>query len=192
MGYANDDWMNKPHVLEKARGGPTGKPPEGGMNNPIETVVPTTTVLVRFGGKEFNAIGTKPQPTLHGAHGLFGSARYGAWWMALDEYRKVEQFAQRQRIPVNVAVRQLCFVPREWNDLGTMVMGKLTFPLRAWTGVGNAVTGIDSTGHPRSYAARSVLAEQIVQLLIPGLDNGDFNFQAFQLLRASFLPTAAD
>ncbi|MET0307136.1 MAG: hypothetical protein ABW023_00385 [Sphingomonas sp.] len=119
----------------------------GGIDNPQEVRLKSGTILVRFGGGAFP----------------FFSLNSG-WWLTLDEYLKVQGFADQKGISIPEAVRRTCCVPPEWSQMDVRYQAQLQQPLLAYAGLGRPA---------QTNAAVWARELDVTQLYIPGMTSGD-------------------
>jgi hypothetical protein len=183
MEFANQRFFDLPSALLEARGADRKQPvakadgtldwvTNGGIIAPQRHEIATGTRLVRFGNI-----------TPH-----FAVA--GGWWLEFSAYRKIEDFADRYKMPVQVALRLLCCVPPEWSQLTVLMQAHTIAPLLAYRGSGAPVTLVNKTTKQISFMAVTADASgQIVpQLFIPGTASRDLQRDAILLEGTAFLP----
>ena len=185
MTFVNQHWFDRPAAHLEARGASARKPilgpngetlgwvTNGGIANPVPTVLHPPERLVRFGQS-----------------GIPSVVVQGGWWLRYSEYLKAEQFADRRGVPVQVAIRLLCAVPLEWSVMDMVVQVRLKVPLLAYEGVG--APAIERHAHTSSFevidAAREGAGDPVAQLFIPGLGSGDVRHDALMLEGYGHLP----
>lgn len=183
MEFANQYFFDGPSAYPEARGAdrkqPIVKPDgsldwvtNGGIINPVRHEIAVGTRLVRFGN-------IMPH-----------FAVTGGWWLEFAAYRKIEEFADRYRMPVQVALRLLCCVPPEWSQLTVLMQARTIAPLLAYRGAGAPVTLVNKTTKQTSFMAVTADASGniVPQLYIPGTASRDLQRDAILLEGTAFLP----
>jgi hypothetical protein len=200
MGAVNARAFGLPGVRRTAMGyqaprpigyGPDATKRTGGVRTPRAVKLAPGTTIVRFGQKRLteasvatDEFGQKHQKGTTLSHrGLIGGALEGAWWLELSEFRKVARYADSKSIPISAAVSALCVIPAKWSDLDVMVSAKLTAPLLAYRGRPQPA---DHNG-THVPVMRDLDGDDIIQLFIPGLGNGDVVRQALMHSPPTFL-----
>lgn len=172
----------------------------GGIRRPAEVELQPGQTIIRFGQKRLDdrplhrrvrkdSLGIEHQTGSTLSHrGLIGGALEGPWWLEEGEFEKVRAYARQQGISVGAAVSALCVVPAPWSDLDVVVSAQVMAPLLAYKGKPNPAD-VRGTHVP---IVRDNAGDEIVQLFIPGLANGDVLRQALMHGPPRFLhPEAA-
>lgn len=185
MQYANQRWFDRHDALLMARGASSRNPivdpkgevvawvMNGGIKAPLGTVLQPSERLVRLGQS-----------------GMPSQVVQGAWSLRFSEYRKVELFANRRQLPMQVAVRLLCAVPLEWSSMDTVVQARVKSPLLAYEGVG--APAIQRHQKTKTVEFLDALTEgagnPVSQVFIPGLGSGDVRHDALMVEGYGHLP----
>lgn len=176
MAFENQRWFDLPSSLEEARGGDARLGPRARQS---EVVAPDGTVIFRITnggitnpGRRVLAAGTRLVRLSSG--GLPVQAMAGSWWMEWPSYQAIEQFADNQGVSLPVAVRLLCCVLLDWNEMTMIVQARLKLPLLAYEGFGAPALQRNPRLNASEYLdGRAAEALNIKQLYIPGLSSPD-------------------
>lgn len=136
----------------------------GGIRNPVPTLLPKGKRLVRFGGWNKRKLETNKL----GPQFFASQTASGQWWLEWSDYYAIEQYADQINESVPYAIRQTCAVPSDWSDLSSVVQGVTRSPLRAYAGEGNIASGKNTVIDP-AMPGKPVVR----QLFIPGLSDPD-------------------
>lgn len=183
MHFANQHWFDRPDALLEARGAARTGPiaaadgsldwnNNGGILAPVRAELDAGTRLVRFG---------RILPWLSIA---------GGWWLEWSAYRRVEAFADRYRLPVQVALRLLCCIPPEWSELNVVIEARTIAALLAYRGPGAPVRVTNKASGQMSFMAATADAagEMVPQLFIPGMGSPDLRRDAILLTGHGLIP----
>lgn len=157
----------------------------GGIRSPRDVTLPV--------GKQIVRIGNGPM-----ADYVAG----GAWWMDVPNFNKIVSFAKAANRPVSSAIRDMCAVPVPFNTMTMIVVGKVTRPLAAYQGKGNAATAEKTAEHRDPITGERtriklgvnetvIPSGDIEQLYIPGLNLPDLRRRAVFIIGYDFLDTDA-
>lgn len=156
MQIPNQRWFDQDSALHFASGGSAGNR-NGGIDQPAACAILPGTLLVRFTGDSEAKWGRKA--------GLIHEAASGSWWLEYSDYLRVEKHAIGKGIPIQKAMRELCQIVDEWNDLSQYVVVRVTAPLLAYIGAGGKATGKTQS----LDASKALDGQPVNQLYIPGL-----------------------
>lgn len=191
MDYANQRYFDDPASRVAAMGGdvrysphprksefvaPDGKVifrlTNGGISKPVKTVLPAWSLIVRIGR------GPLPQEVAP-----------GAWWMLWNDYKKIEKFADANGYSVPVAIRLLCCVLLDWNEMSLILQARLKIPLLAFSGPSAPAMERNPNLKTSEYLDAAKAKELGVrQLYIPGMTDPDLRHDALLIGGYGHLP----
>lgn len=131
----------------------------GGMYAPQETKLSVGTYFRFFGTVAHN---------LYGA----GGGMSGGWWLDVDNYVKVCDWAEEHDVPLAKAAQALLVIPKEWHDCGYVGRARLTRSMKAWVGKGKPATGSISPDSalrtPGTAVSTAFKHLELKQYFVPG------------------------
>ncbi len=139
----------------------------GGLVDVQTRVIAAGTRLVRFGSGV-----------------LVPNVASGEWWLDWDAYKIVENYADSSGVSIPVAVRKLCCVPLEWNQMTLIIEARAIQPLLAYEGFGAPATARGGKDHVEPATANRL---GLKQLFIPGLSDPDLRRDALLITGYGFL-----
>ena len=162
--------------------------PNGGIIDPREHKIKEGTTLIRFGG--FPKMYQRETASfVDGGAQYFGSqTASGEWWLDWENYKTIQDHADRTRESVTYVLRQMCAVPDEWSDMSFVIQAVSRSPLLAYKGHGRAANIRDKSGKLTGRInPTAVNAPLIEQLFIPGLNSPDLLKRAIFVHGKGFL-----
>lgn len=172
---ANEQQFRKPHVRMAALGvsyerGSPRQQINGGIQSPVEYLIPRGTDLYRFGQR-----------------GVPERVAMGDWWIDGDTLQEIDTYARTHGISLREGIRQTCYVPDEWSALDIVVYARSVSQLLAYRGRGAVVSVKNSHGlTTRNMAAKG--DHRVQQLFIPGFASGDVRRDGLGFISFQFLP----
>ena len=159
-GMRPSGFSNSPdgYQMEMARDIDGAVVQNGGMFAPQHTKLTAGTYFRFYGSITRNKYGDD-------------NAVSGGWWIDLDTYATVCDWAETHDISIAKAAQQLLVIPNEWHDCGYVAKGLLLREMKAWVGKGKPATGTvspDSAMRGRIPVSMSPAHLEIKQYFVPG------------------------